>query len=78
MFVFANLMLFLHQGILLESEISTAQRRAACEGLGLLARIGNDAFTARMVCLLTMILLAVIFFVFVNIYLLYFFFDLLL
>jgi hypothetical protein len=36
------------KGILLESEISTAQRRAACEGLGLLARIGNDAFTARM------------------------------
>uniref|UniRef100_A0A0E0HRG5 HEAT repeat-containing protein n=1 Tax=Oryza nivara TaxID=4536 RepID=A0A0E0HRG5_ORYNI len=35
------------KGILLESEISTAQRRAACEGLGLLARIGNDAFTAR-------------------------------
>ncbi|KAG8094444.1 hypothetical protein GUJ93_ZPchr0012g20299, partial [Zizania palustris] len=36
------------KGILLESEISTAQRRAACEGLGLLARIGNDTFTARM------------------------------
>uniref|UniRef100_A0A0E0AA65 HEAT repeat-containing protein n=1 Tax=Oryza glumipatula TaxID=40148 RepID=A0A0E0AA65_9ORYZ len=36
------------KGILLESEITTAQRRAACEGLGLLARIGNDAFTARM------------------------------
>uniref|UniRef100_A0A0E0LC01 HEAT repeat-containing protein 5B n=1 Tax=Oryza punctata TaxID=4537 RepID=A0A0E0LC01_ORYPU len=36
------------KGMLLESEISTAQRRAACEGLGLLARIGNDAFTARM------------------------------
>ncbi|KQK18234.1 hypothetical protein BRADI_1g39436v3 [Brachypodium distachyon] len=36
------------KGILLESEISTAQRRAACEGLGLLARAGNDIFTARM------------------------------
>ncbi|XP_006656123.1 protein SWEETIE isoform X2 [Oryza brachyantha] len=36
------------KGILLESEISTSQRRAACEGLGLLARIGTDAFTARM------------------------------
>ncbi|KAF7096581.1 hypothetical protein CFC21_098502 [Triticum aestivum] len=36
------------KGILGESEISTAQRRAACEGLGLLARTGNDIFTARM------------------------------
>ncbi|RLM55986.1 HEAT repeat-containing protein 5B isoform X5 [Panicum miliaceum] len=36
------------QAILGETEISTAQRRAACEGLGLLARVGNDIFTARM------------------------------
>ncbi|XP_044958991.1 protein SWEETIE isoform X1 [Hordeum vulgare subsp. vulgare] len=36
------------KGILGESEISIAQRRAACEGLGLLARTGNDIFTARM------------------------------
>ncbi|CAM0910461.1 unnamed protein product [Alopecurus aequalis] len=36
------------KGILVESEISIAQRRAACEGLGLLARTGNDIFTARM------------------------------
>ncbi|TVU08978.1 hypothetical protein EJB05_42408 [Eragrostis curvula] len=36
------------KGILAEAEISTAQRRAACEGLGLLARVGNDIFTARM------------------------------
>ncbi|XP_047080825.1 protein SWEETIE isoform X2 [Lolium rigidum] len=36
------------KGILLLSEISIAQRRAACEGLGLLARTGNDILTARM------------------------------
>ncbi|KAM0896259.1 hypothetical protein ACQ4PT_023313 [Festuca glaucescens] len=36
------------KGILVLSEISIAQRRAACEGLGLLARTGNDIFTARM------------------------------
>ncbi|CAD6336683.1 unnamed protein product [Miscanthus lutarioriparius] len=36
------------KAILVEPEISTAQRRAACEGLGLLARVGNDIFTARM------------------------------
>ncbi|KAL6603995.1 hypothetical protein ACP70R_044356 [Stipagrostis hirtigluma subsp. patula] len=36
------------KGILVETEMSTAQRRAACEGLGLLARVGNDIFTARM------------------------------
>ncbi|WVZ80108.1 hypothetical protein U9M48_027611 [Paspalum notatum var. saurae] len=36
------------KAILVDPEISTAQRRAACEGLGLLARVGNDIFTARM------------------------------
>ncbi|KAJ1259294.1 hypothetical protein BS78_10G142900 [Paspalum vaginatum] len=36
------------KAILVETEISTAQQRAACEGLGLLARVGNDIFTARM------------------------------
>ncbi|XP_062179055.1 protein SWEETIE-like isoform X2 [Phragmites australis] len=36
------------KGILAETEISTAQRRAACEGLGLVARVGNDLFTGRM------------------------------
>lgn len=36
------------QGILAEGEISAAQRRASSEGLGLLARLGNDFFTARM------------------------------
>lgn len=30
-------------------DICAAQRRAAAEGLGLLARLGNDVFTARMV-----------------------------
>ncbi|XP_072983205.1 protein SWEETIE isoform X2 [Typha latifolia] len=36
------------QGIMAETEISSAQRRAVSEGLGLLARVGNDVFTARM------------------------------
>ncbi|ESQ28765.1 hypothetical protein EUTSA_v10017993mg [Eutrema salsugineum] len=36
------------QSILTEGEICASQRRAACEGLGLLARLGNDIFTARM------------------------------
>ncbi|XP_009403181.3 protein SWEETIE isoform X2 [Musa acuminata AAA Group] len=36
------------QGILAESENFPAQRRASCEGLGLLARLGNDIFTAKL------------------------------
>ncbi|KAG0503476.1 hypothetical protein HPP92_003548 [Vanilla planifolia] len=36
------------QGILAESDIDSAQRRASAEGLGLLARLGSDIFTARM------------------------------
>ncbi|PKA52839.1 hypothetical protein AXF42_Ash001820 [Apostasia shenzhenica] len=36
------------QGILTEGDISSAQRRACAEGLGLLARLGSDIFTARM------------------------------
>ncbi|KAF6137275.1 hypothetical protein GIB67_036312 [Kingdonia uniflora] len=36
------------QGILAEGDICAAQRRASSEGLGLLARLGNDIFTARM------------------------------
>ncbi|KAJ8637016.1 hypothetical protein MRB53_011283 [Persea americana] len=36
------------QGILSEGEICASQRRASSEGLGLLARLGNDIFTARM------------------------------
>lgn len=39
-----------------EGEISAAQRRASSEGLGLLARLGNDIFTARMVYLMLMLL----------------------
>ncbi|KAG6470885.1 hypothetical protein ZIOFF_071965 [Zingiber officinale] len=37
------------QGILAESEVCSAQRRASCEGLGLLARLASDIFTAKMV-----------------------------
>jgi len=40
---------FTCQSILAEGDISASQRRAASEGLGLLARLGNDIFTARLV-----------------------------
>ncbi|XP_010528470.1 PREDICTED: HEAT repeat-containing protein 5B isoform X2 [Tarenaya hassleriana] len=36
------------QNILVEGDICASQRRAASEGLGLLARLANDIFTARM------------------------------
>ncbi|KAI3726462.1 hypothetical protein L1987_66259 [Smallanthus sonchifolius] len=36
------------QGILAEGGICESQRRASSEGLGLLARLGNDTFTARL------------------------------
>ncbi|XP_021887968.1 protein SWEETIE, partial [Carica papaya] len=36
------------QGILAEGDICASQRRASSEGLGLLARLGSDIFTARM------------------------------
>ncbi|KAL3630335.1 hypothetical protein CASFOL_023319 [Castilleja foliolosa] len=36
------------QSILAEGDICPSQRRASSEGLGLLARLGNDIFTARM------------------------------
>lgn len=39
-----------------EGEICASQRRASSEGLGLLARLGNDIFTARMVYLMLMLL----------------------
>ncbi|XP_004232371.1 protein SWEETIE isoform X1 [Solanum lycopersicum] len=42
------------QNILAEGDICASQRRASSEGLGLLARLGNDVFTAR----LTRVLLA--------------------
>ncbi|XAR51547.1 hypothetical protein NMG60_11006202 [Bertholletia excelsa] len=38
--------------ILAEGDICSSQRRAASEGLGLLARLGNDIFTARLTRLL--------------------------
>ncbi|XP_063949543.1 protein SWEETIE isoform X2 [Daucus carota subsp. sativus] len=40
------------QSILAEGEISESQRRASSEGLGMLARVGNDMFTARLTRLL--------------------------
>ncbi|EXB97166.1 hypothetical protein L484_008656 [Morus notabilis] len=40
------------QSILVEGDTCPAQRRASSEGLGLLARLGNDVFTARMTRLL--------------------------
>ncbi|KAJ4850066.1 hypothetical protein Tsubulata_019358 [Turnera subulata] len=40
------------QDILGEGDICASQRRASSEGLGLLARLGNDIFTARMTRLL--------------------------
>ncbi|XP_048328605.2 protein SWEETIE isoform X2 [Ziziphus jujuba] len=40
------------QSILAEGDICASQRRASSEGLGLLARLGNDIFTARMTRLL--------------------------
>ncbi|XP_051126760.1 protein SWEETIE isoform X2 [Andrographis paniculata] len=36
------------QNILAEGDICASQRRACSEGLGLLARLGNDMFTARL------------------------------
>ncbi|XP_049385527.1 protein SWEETIE isoform X1 [Solanum stenotomum] len=36
------------QNILAEGDICASQRRASSEGLGLLARLGNDVFTARL------------------------------
>ncbi|XP_056162820.1 protein SWEETIE isoform X2 [Syzygium oleosum] len=36
------------QSILAEGNICASQRRASAEGLGLLARVGNDIFTARL------------------------------
>ncbi|XP_038891104.1 protein SWEETIE isoform X2 [Benincasa hispida] len=37
------------QSIMAAGDICASQRRAAAEGLGLLARLGNDIFTARMI-----------------------------
>ncbi|KAK9742494.1 hypothetical protein RND81_03G176900 [Saponaria officinalis] len=43
-----NLMQNIFQNILTEGDISASLRRASCEGLGLLTRLGTDKFTARM------------------------------
>ncbi|TYH61926.1 hypothetical protein ES332_D07G083700v1 [Gossypium tomentosum] len=43
-----NLAQAIFKGILIEGDICASQRRASSEGLGLLARLGNDIFTARM------------------------------
>ncbi|MQL75048.1 hypothetical protein Taro_007412, partial [Colocasia esculenta] len=43
-----NSMQLIFQSILAEGDINAAQRRACSEGLGLLARLGNDSYTARM------------------------------
>eukprot|EP00250_Pteridium_aquilinum_P004108 c14345_g1_i1 orf=134-6829(+) len=45
--VFRRLQL-IFQGFLAEETSTTAQRRAAAEGLGILARLGNDVFAARL------------------------------
>ncbi|OMO80110.1 Armadillo-like helical, partial [Corchorus capsularis] len=47
-----NLVQAICKGILMEGDICASQRRASSEGLGLLARLGNDIFTARMTRLL--------------------------
>lgn len=44
-FVLVN---FEWKSILAEGDICASQRRASSEGLGYLARFGNDIFTARM------------------------------
>lgn len=43
--------IFVPQFILAEGDISAALRRASAEGLGLVARLGNDVFMPKMVCL---------------------------
>ncbi|KAJ4707111.1 HEAT repeat-containing protein 5B-like [Melia azedarach] len=47
-----NLIQAIFQSILAEGDICASQRRASCEGIGLLARLGNDISTARMTRLL--------------------------
>lgn len=42
------------QNIMLEGDICASQRRASAEGIGLLARLGDDIFTARLVCSLVL------------------------
>jgi hypothetical protein len=40
---------------LAEDTISSAERRAASESLGVLARLGSDTYAARLVCVLMLI-----------------------
>ncbi|XP_047310511.1 protein SWEETIE isoform X2 [Impatiens glandulifera] len=47
-----NLAQSIFLGILAEGDICASQRRASSEGLGLLTRLGNDGFTARLTRLL--------------------------
>ncbi|GAV75653.1 LOW QUALITY PROTEIN: hypothetical protein CFOL_v3_19131, partial [Cephalotus follicularis] len=46
-----NMAQAIFQNILAEGDTCASQRRASSEGLGLLARLGNDIFTARLVIL---------------------------
>lgn len=45
--------MFLEQGILADDSISSAERRAASESLGVLARLGSDSYAARLVYVLS-------------------------
>lgn len=45
----------LQQGVLAEDGISAAERRAAAESLGVLARLGSDVYAARLVCVLVIL-----------------------
>lgn len=38
-----------------EDGISAAERRAAAESLGVLARLGSDVYAARLVCVLVIL-----------------------
>lgn len=49
--------ILIQQNILAEGDICASQRRASSEGLGLLARLGNDMFTARMVSFILIVIL---------------------
>lgn len=49
------------QSILAEGDICASQRRASSEGLGLLARLGNDIFTARLVSWVDILCLIILF-----------------
>lgn len=45
----------LQQGILAEDSISSAERRAAAESLGVLARLGGDSYASRLVFFLILV-----------------------